>query len=188
MPGCPSRMRFERILFYSDLSKGADCAFPFALGLARSASGCHLYVVHVLPSPYRFYAEIVEPGLALGLNPEMADIAEKTLQDRYGSPAEPGLESSYHALVGVEGVELVRFARRNRVEVIVMAASVAEAPMAGVQNPLKAFLVKRSPCPLLLVQPARQSFAKRARTGPAKVLEMRNFKKRGRRPVVEGPD
>jgi nucleotide-binding universal stress UspA family protein len=181
-------MRFERILFYSDLSQAADNAFPFALGLARSASTCHLYVVHVLPSPYRFYAEVVEPGLALGLNPEMASFAEKTLQDRYAKGLEGGPQSSFHVLVGVEGVELVRFARKHRVEAMVMAASVAEARMGGAQSPLRAFLAKRCPCPLLMVQPARQSLRRGFRAGPAKILEMRNFKRRPRGPVAEGPD
>lgn len=181
-------MRFERILFYSDLSQAADCAFPFALGLARSFSGCHLYVLHVLPSPYKFYAEIVEPGLALGLNPEMGSVAEKTLQDRYGGLLEGGPQNSFHALVGVEGVELVRFVKKHRVEAIIIAASVAEARMSGVQSSLRAFLAKRSPCPVLLVQPARQTLRRGPRAGPAKVLEMKNFRRRGRRSVAEGPE
>lgn len=188
MSGCVFTMRFERILFYSDLSQAADNAFPFALGLARSGSGSHLYVVHVLPSPYRFYAEIVEPGLALGLNPEMANIAEKTLRQRYGASLEGAPETSFHVLVGVEGVELVRFVRKHKVEAMIMAASVAEARMAGAQSPLRAFLAKRSPCPVLMVQPPRQTLRRGSRAGPAKVLEMRSFKRRVRRPVAEGPD
>jgi len=182
-------MRFERTLFYSDLSPAADCALPFAVGIGRSAPGCHLYVVHVLPSPYRFYAEIVEPGLALGLNPEMALVAEKTLEERYGQMlGGGGPEISFHALVGVEGVELVRFVKKHRVEAIVMAASVAEARMGGVQATLRAFLAKRSPCPVLLVQPARQGARKGSRKGPAKVLEMRDFRGPRRRPMAEGSD
>ncbi len=181
-------MRFERILFYSDLSQAADCAFPFALGLAGSSSNSHLYVVHVLASPYRFYAEILEPGLAMGLSPEMAAVAEKTLQERYGAQLEKGPQSSFHALVGVEGVELVRFVKKHQVQAVVMAASVGEARMRGVQSPLRAFLAKRSPCPVLLVQPARERPRRAYRGGRAKVLEMRDFKKRATRSVVEESD
>lgn len=181
-------MDWQRILFYSDLSPGADCALPFAMGLTRCAPGAHLYVVHVLPTPYRFYAEIVEPGLAMGLNPEMAKVAENTLRERYGEALEGGPDRSFHALVGVEGVELVRFVRKYRVEAMVMAATVAEARMGGLQATLRSFLAKRSPCPVVLVQPARQALRKRSLQGPTKVLEMRTYRRSRRRPVAEGPE
>lgn len=177
-------MDFRRLLFYSDLSPGADCAFPFALGLARAVRDGHLFLVHVLPSPYRFYAEIVEPGLAVGVSPEIARVAENTLKERYGKMLEGGPENSFHVLVGVEGVELVRFVRKQRIEGMVMAAAVAEARMRGLESTLRSFLAKRSPCPVLLVQPPRTGLRHGSRKGPAKVLEMKRYKRRGAGPLA----
>lgn len=165
------------------MSPEADVAFPVALRLASMVSPCHLFVTHVLPSPYKFYAEIVEPGLAAGLNPEIAKVAEDALRSRYESMMDRCCSSSFHVLIGVEGVELVRFARKYNVDVVVMSLSVAEARMRGADLTLRSFLAKRCPCPLLMVQPSRRP-ARKSRTegDPArKVLDLGEYRRRSRR-------
>jgi len=173
-----ANVAWEKILFYTDLSPGADLAFPFALGLASRNPTSHLFVVHVLPSPYRFYAEIVDSAMAAGLNPDVARLAEEELRSRYGQAVEGVGTSSFHVLVGVEGVELVRFVKRRAVEVLVLAASVAEAKMTPIGMSLRAFLAKRSPCPVVMVQPPREVSRRTRGQSSEKVVEMRDFKRR----------
>lgn len=171
-------MAWEKILFYTDLSPGADLAFPFALGLASRNPSSHLFVVHVLPSPYRFYAEIIDSAMAAGVNPELAQVAEAELRSRYGELPEGGGNSSFHVLVGVEGVELVRFMKKRAVEVLVVAASVAEAKMTPVGMSLRAFLAKRSPCPVVMIQPPREASRRRRSQSSAKVVEMKAYRRK----------
>jgi hypothetical protein len=111
--------------------------------------------LHVLHSPYRFRGDIVEPGLAMGLNPEISSIAEQALKDRYGPALKQFTGVSFHVLNGVAGVEILRFVRRHGVQQVYMAQGVAQRKLSGTSTTLHDLLLERCPCAILLVYPGR---------------------------------
>lgn len=188
-------MRPERILFYSDMSPASDEAFSLALELARLHRSDRLYIVYVLHSPYQFRGDIIEPGLAMGINPEIMDVAEKSLRDQY-EPALKGYRgASFHVLSGVEGVEILRFIRKHNVERVVMARAVAQRPLPKGSSSLEALLLERSPCPLVFAAPGRKKKPLSAEKDPtpegrprlAKVIHLERYRiQRGQRKCQQG--
>jgi hypothetical protein len=155
------------ILFYSDMGPESDQAFPVALDLAIAKRRQRLSIVYVLHSPYRFRGDIVEPGLAMGLNPEIIDVAEESLRERYGAALERFPRTSFHVLSGVAGVEILRFIRKHRVEQLVVARSVAQRKIMNMPTTLEGLLLTRCPCPTVFVAPGRRTQAHAAHASAA---------------------
>jgi hypothetical protein len=125
----------------------------------------------------------------MGFNPGMMDVAEKSLRERYEPALQGYAKVSFHVLAGVVGVELLRFARRNAVDQIVLPAAAAQKGTEQMAVSLQSFLLERSPCPVLLVSPgrdrvasiSRRSEARRGTGGGNKVLDLLEFRWRSRR-------
>lgn len=174
--GGMTTMRPERVLFYSDLSHASDQAFALALDLTISQRSDRLYIVHVLHSPYRFRGDIIEPGLAMGLNPEIVNVAEQSLRDRY-EPLMKGYKgASFHVLNGVAGVEILRFIRKHRVEQALLARSVAQKPLPNGASTLECMLLEHCPCAILFVAPGRRMPHLSAEPGLASAYRQRASK------------
>jgi len=147
----------ERVLFYSDMSEAADRAFAVALAMLKGFGSPELCIVHVLHSPYRFHAEIIAPGIAMELNPEILVVAERSLRNRYGPMIGDRQGATFHVLSGVERVEILRFVRRYKIELVIVPVSVAQRVLPDSSATLEAFLVERCPCPVLFVTPGRRN-------------------------------
>ncbi len=169
----------ERVLFYSDMSEASDRAFPVALAMLKGLGSPSLRIVHVLHSPYRFHAEIIAPGIAMDLNPEIVAVAERSLRNRYGPmTGDLGLVT-FHVLTGVERVEILRFVRRHKIQLVIVPVSVAQRVLPDSSVTLEAFLVERCPCPALFVTPGRRaptaaSPKEGSHLGGSKVLSLRD--------------
>jgi universal stress protein A len=139
-------MNAQRILFPTDFSHDNEAALQYASSLARE-TGAILYVVHV--------------DEAVAIAPAMGDAvayyyAQTTAMDRSEIrerlssvvPTISDVQFEHHYLVGAPAEEILRFAEREGVDLIVMAThgrsglarllmgSVAEGVMRGAKCPI----------------------------------------------------
>jgi len=119
---------YKNILFCTDFSEDANIAFGHALDLAKKY-GAKLHILHVPHSSYAYCRHIVdehvpedsEGGEAFygeGVEKKAKEILEKT----YGEKLR-GFDNYVLAVKnGSPDVEIIRYAKKNNIDVIVMGA------------------------------------------------------------------
>lgn len=118
---------YSRVLFCTDFSEDAGMAFHHALDFAQRY-GASLDILHVLHSDYKYMRYVVDEYVQSDEKEKVADTevlkrAEKDLSARYGEKARVCKEVTFAVRVGIPFVEIVRYARENKVDLIVMGAS-----------------------------------------------------------------
>jgi nucleotide-binding universal stress UspA family protein len=117
--------KYQKILFCSDFSPDADNAFHTALDMAERY-GAHLSLIHVLPVTDDFagaFKDHPETREDKAVDRETIEQAKQKLINRYlhrlsGYPA-----YEFRVLTGVPIVEIVRFARLQEMDLIVLGAA-----------------------------------------------------------------
>jgi nucleotide-binding universal stress UspA family protein len=123
----PMGINFKKILFCTDFSKDADNAFLTALDLAERYQAL-FYVLHVLPSAYQSmpdrYEETGGGGGEPVISPEQLEKGAQKLKKRYENKM-GALKTNYEFQVvcGVPFLEIIRFARAQKIDCIVLGAS-----------------------------------------------------------------
>ena len=119
-------LKYERILYCTDFSEDADYAFLTALDMAEKYQA-RLFIFHVLHSPYKYMRSIVdEPGPGgeeAFISPELIEKSLKNLKERYEPKMGDFRHYEFHVVGGVPFVEIVRFARAQNVNFIVLGAA-----------------------------------------------------------------
>jgi nucleotide-binding universal stress UspA family protein len=114
---------YMNILYCTDFSEDADIAFTHALDLAQR-HGAKLYLLHVIHSPYQLRRDIVDEYVSkdtIGdINQEVFEKARKDLDKRYVDLMGDHKGYELVAIEGVPFVEIIRFAKKNNIDVIVM--------------------------------------------------------------------
>ena len=87
-----------------------------------------LHLLHVLHSGYKYMRHVVDEYVDPSKDEEVADDAllnqaEEDLQSKYGSRLENCNQAVFAVRVGVPFVEIVRYAREHKVDLIIMGAS-----------------------------------------------------------------
>jgi nucleotide-binding universal stress UspA family protein len=120
-------MKFERILFCTDFSDEADNALLTALDIAEKYRA-RLFVLHVLHTAHQPWPNRTEEsgGIEGGglISQEILEKGTKKLKEYY-EPIIGTLNNNYefHVAAGVPFVEIVRFARAQKVNFIVLGAA-----------------------------------------------------------------
>lgn len=120
-------INFKRILFCTDFSVDADNAFLTTLNMAERYQA-RVYVLHVLHSVYQSAPDSCEApgkgGAEPVVSPEQLEKGTQALKDRYESQMGP-LKTNYefHVVCGVPFLEIIRFARAQNVDCIVLGAA-----------------------------------------------------------------
>ena len=120
-------IEYKNILYCSDFSEEAEMAFHHAVDFCQRY-GAKLHLLHVLHSAYKYMrhvvAEYVEPDKEEQVaDDELIKQAEQDLKSKYGSRLEKCAQAVFAVRVGVPFVEIVRYAREHKVDLIVMGAS-----------------------------------------------------------------
>lgn len=119
---------YRNILVCTDFSEDADIAFVHALDLARR-HGARLHVLHVPHSSYTYARHVVDehvppdaPGGESFFDETIIQRATEALEKRYLGRL--GDFKNYLLAVrrGAPDVEIVRYAKKNEIDVIVMGA------------------------------------------------------------------
>ncbi len=119
-------LKYERILYCTDFSEDADYAFLTALDIAEKYQA-RLFILHVLHSPYKYMRSIVDeqcPGNEEAfISQELIEKSLKNLKERY-EPKVGGFQHyEFQVVGGVPFVEIIRFARAQNVDFIVLGAA-----------------------------------------------------------------
>ena len=122
-------MDYKNILFCTDFSDDANIAFLHALALAKKY-GARLHILHVPHSPFTYDRDIVDEHVTA----EKSEEGQAFYDEDIIRQAEKALREAYeqrlgdfkdHLLVikgGAPDVEIIRYARQNQIDLIVMGA------------------------------------------------------------------
>ncbi|MFZ0450156.1 MAG: universal stress protein [Desulfatiglandaceae bacterium] len=119
---------YKNILFCTDFSEDANIAFGHALDLAKKY-GAKLHILHVPHSSYAYCRHIVDEhvpedseGGEAFYGEEVKKKAQEVLEETYSDKLK-GFENYVLAVkVGSPDVEIIRYAKKNDIDVIVMGA------------------------------------------------------------------
>lgn len=123
---------YEKILFCTDLYASSDYTFASALDLAEG-SGAELIVFHALESRHRYSGQVItEDGETWGSENVFEKLREK-LRGYYFSRIKRLRPGKVRVAVkgGIPWIEILRFARRESVDLIVMGPYTIRDPLAA---------------------------------------------------------
>ena len=112
---------YQKILFCTDLYPGSDYAFAAALDLAESSSA-ELVILHVLESRHRYSGQIITDDGEVWGAAEVYDKLRVKLEEYYLMRIEKENPEFVKFAVrgGLPWLEILRFARKEKVDLIVM--------------------------------------------------------------------
>ena len=120
---------YKKIMFCADLYASSDYAFASALDLVER-SQAELIIIHVLESRNRYSGQfITEDGEVWG-SEEAYDKLKGVLKEYYFSRIEAEEPENIRIVVrgGIPWVEILRFARKENVDLIVMGSYTIKDP------------------------------------------------------------
>jgi len=141
-------MKFERILFPTDFSDHAANAQEYALSLAREY-GASLHVVHVV----QLFSYVFDFGVDNSAQYEAVTATLKKLLDELldGLADEP-IAVTGDLLQGDPVAEIVRVAREDPADLIVMGTHGRAALEHALLGSVAEKVVRKAPCPVLTVR------------------------------------
>jgi nucleotide-binding universal stress UspA family protein len=162
----PVRGMYDKVLFCADLYASSDYAFAAALDIAER-SEAELIILHVLESRNRYSGQFITRDGEVWASDEVVEKLRGVLKAYYFSriEAEDPQNVRIEVRAGIPWVEILRFARKEGVDVIVMAPytikdpdRVAAAEKARVGDNVKEVAL-RARCPVHVATSPKQRLA-----------------------------
>jgi len=146
---------YKRILFCTDFSENAGHAFDYALDAVRRRPGSTLYLLHVIPEPeaqfwktYLYEVDEID-------NKAKQDIDAK-IAETYLPRVPEGVDFQVEMRIGKEAAEILEFARKNRIDLIVIGRQGGSALGDMLFGTITEKVVRRANCPVLVVPMRRE--------------------------------
>jgi len=121
-------VEYKNILFCTDFSEDANIAFAHALDLAKKYNA-RLHIFHVPHSSYTYCRHIVDehvpensPGGESFFNEKVEKVALSALKDEYEERLGDFKNYVYVVRSGAPDVEIIKYAKKNDIDLIVMGA------------------------------------------------------------------
>ena len=120
---------YKKIMFCVDLYASSDYAFASALDLVER-SGAELIIIHVLESRNRYSGQFITEDGGVWGSEEAYDKLKGVLKEYYFSRIEAEEPENVRIVVrgGIPWVEILRFARKESVDLIVMGSYTIKDP------------------------------------------------------------
>ncbi len=148
-------IKIKKILYPTDLSEYALYALPYATELAATyrATLCLLYVVdnYLIGAPGAGFA-----GQPEDLLHKVKESGIKNLENLVSQIKEVEAESA--VLIGTPHVEIVRYAREQDIDLIVLATHGRKGIAHALIGSVAEKIVQMSPCPVLTVKHPEHEF------------------------------
>lgn len=147
-------MKLARILFPTDFSETADHALEFARDLAAQYDAC-LHLLHVVRDP----VSLGWPGDAAGvMDPNLIVNWQEQAEQRLRELPLGGTRNESAVRVGHPFLEVVQYARDNRIDLIVMGTHGRGAVPHMLLGSVAEKVVRKAPCPVLTVKKPDHTF------------------------------
>jgi nucleotide-binding universal stress UspA family protein len=142
-------MNVKKILFATDFSDSSDAALSYASSIAAE-SGAQLYIVHV---GYESPAYLAEYG-GFGTGPDMTEkvARENRVLLNQLRPTVPNVNYQHHYLSGPPEHEILDFAEREHVDLIVIGSHGRTGISRLLMGSVAEAVVRRAKCPVLTVK------------------------------------
>jgi nucleotide-binding universal stress UspA family protein len=143
-------MNIRRVLFPTDFSHYNDAALEFASTLAAEANA-RLDIVHV-DEMRDLNAAMADSGYPYVLPHEIQDrpVIRRTLAEVL--PAIPDVQYQHHYLKGNAVSEIIEFANRENIDLIVMASHGRTGLLRLLMGSVAEGVMRKAPCPVLVVK------------------------------------
>ena len=142
--------RFRNVLFCTDFSANADCAFDFAVEEARRGGGGILRLLHVIPEPdaqfWKTYINDID-----GVNRKARRDIDAKIQETYTGRMPDNIRLDVAILIGVDADEILKYAARVRADLLVIGRQ-GRSPLGRVLfGNVTEKVVRRAGCAVLVV-------------------------------------
>lgn len=145
---------FGKILFPTDFSESAENASRYAMSLAKKY-GSKVYVIHVI-EPFTYTTEF---GIDFSAQlKEMEASARRLLDDIVASIKRNNLDVESVLITGEPFVEIIKYARKEQVDLIVMATHGRSGIEHMLLGSVAEKVVRKSPCPVMTIKKSGQTF------------------------------
>jgi nucleotide-binding universal stress UspA family protein len=145
----------KSLLVPTDFSETAAAALDYAKALAK-ALGAGLHVLHVVEDPLVLVpappAAEGYPAL-LDLREDLTTQARRTLETLLTEPERETLRAKVDVVSGVPHVEIVAYAEREKLDLIVMGTHGRGPVTRLLLGSVADRVIRRAPCPVLIVRP-----------------------------------
>lgn len=151
-------IQLQKILLPTDFSDYSQNAAAYATEFANKF-GAELHLLHVLQD---LVAMVPEPGLAFpppgDYMLELQQSAETALTKLPDPPLAEGAEVVRAVRQGPPFVEIVRYAKENDIDLIIMGTHGRSGLSHVLLGSVAEKVVRKSPCPVLTVRPTDHQF------------------------------
>jgi nucleotide-binding universal stress UspA family protein len=151
-------IKLKKILYPTDFSESSLEALKYAVSFARDYKA-KLVLMHVVNE------KIFSEGLNLprvsapdALAKELAAEAERQLKNLIPAADRTGLDWEMAILQGMPFLEIIRYARANDVDLIVIGTHGRSGVEHIIFGSTAEKVVRKSPCPVLSVRPSQREF------------------------------
>jgi nucleotide-binding universal stress UspA family protein len=121
-------IEYNNILFCTDFSEDANIAFLHAIDMAKRHNA-KLHILHIPHSSYTYARHVVDEHVPEGAgggesfyNEEVEKKAEEALKEEYDKRLVDFKDFQYIVKSGSPDIEIIRYAKKNDINVIVMGA------------------------------------------------------------------
>jgi nucleotide-binding universal stress UspA family protein len=151
-------VEFRRIVYSTDFSRLSAWALPHAVYLARTC-GAELHCLHVVDDSYQYWLSFDVASVPAGPPPdELESASRKQLDELVESQIPDDVTVVREILRGQPFVEIIRYAREHRADLIVLGTHGWSALREVLMGSVADKVVRKSPCPVLTVRHPEQKF------------------------------
>jgi nucleotide-binding universal stress UspA family protein len=149
---------FRRILYPTDFSELSAYAFDHAFSLA-TALRAELHCLHVVDDSYQYWLSFDAATVPAGPPTEELIAAAQRELDRFLLPRQvEGMEIQRHVRHGRAFVEIIRYARENGIDLIVIGTHGWSALRHVLMGSVAEKVIRKSPVPVMSVRNPKHPF------------------------------
>ncbi len=151
-------IKIPSILVPIDFSQYGEQALKYACALADKF-GAHVHLLHVVDDYYPYIAEA--PALSSSRDDYLGGLRAGALQELEKLPQAdwcPADRVSRSVIVGTPFVEIVRYAKEQDVDLIVVGSHGRSGLAHVLMGSVAERVVRKAPCPVLTVRPGQHEF------------------------------
>jgi nucleotide-binding universal stress UspA family protein len=153
-------LNLKKILYPTDFSEYSLTALPYVVGLTQQ-NDAELYCLHVVEMPQEEYL-LGEYTLPLNVPHVPEDKILRTARTRLERFVAENLSEiekvTSRVLVGTPFVEIIRYARDQSIDLIVMGTHGRSALASMLLGSVAEKVVRKAPCPVLTIRDPRHRF------------------------------